>query len=328
MKIARVPVVIFGVIALVVLLCCDVSAVINDGIRQKEADFSVAISPPIIEFDLIPGAASSETIRVRNTGLKEVDLKIGVAPMTVTGEDYSTDYSKNTPRTEITRWTSIKLESGCKAYKADGDGTMYVHFRVQEECFVTFSTKTPTNAPYGSQHMSVFFEEYMEVEGEGVSMIRSIGASIYGTNRVGGNGNDACGKVTSQSIPFWIFGGPLDTKATVENCGVLDFHATIDIEVRNIFGGVVYKDDGHPVDKIVMAETTRAIDDSWKDSAIGIYKTKQTVKFLGETHELEKWTFIVPVWLIIVILLCVAAIVLSVIYGRKKKQTFKQRSRR
>ena len=328
MRIVRVLVVLLGVVALAVLPFGSVSAVINDGIRQKELDFSVAISPPTIEFDLTPGATSSEKIRVRNTGQKEVDLKIGVAPMTVIGEDYNTDYSKNTPRTEITRWTSLKLESGCSAYKTDSDGIMYVHLRVKEECFVTFSTKTPANAPYGSQHMSVFFEEYMEVEGEGVSMIRSIGASIYGTNRTGGSDKDACGKIVSQKVPFWIFGGPLDTKATVENCGVLDFHATVDIEVRNLFGGVIYEDSEQPVDKIIMAETTRAIDDSWKDAKIGIYKTKQTVKFLGEDHEIEKLTFIVPAWLIIVILLCVAAIVLSVIYGRKKKQTLKQRSRR
>jgi hypothetical protein len=328
MKNARVLVAVFGVVFATPLLASNTLAVINDGIRQKDGDFSFAVSPPSIEFDLTPGATSSDTIRVRNTGQKETELKIGIAPMTVIGEHYNTDYSKNTPRTEITRWTKVELEPGCETFKTDNEGNLYVRMRIQEECFVKFSTETPKNAPFGSQHMSIFFEEYAEAGKEGVSMIRSIGASLYGANRTGGTGNDACGKVGSQNIPFWIFGGPLNTKATVENCGVLDFHATVEIEIRNLFGSVVYEDKGQPVDKIIMAETTRAIDDSWNDTAIGIYKTKQTVRFLGEYKTMEKWTFIVPAWLIMVILLCIAAIVLSIIHGRKKKKQASGRSRR
>jgi hypothetical protein len=303
------------------------SAFINDKIATFDDDFSIAIHPPTIEFDLTPGASSAETIRVRNTGQKEADLRIGIAPLSVSGEDYNKSLTLQTPRTEITRWTTLSVKD-CTPYKTDDNGDLYVHFRVKEECNVTFTVKSPKNTPYGSQHMNIFFEEFNEKSGGGMKTIRSIGANVYATNKTGQNdSNGPCGKLKDQHIPFWVFEGPLNSSAVVENCGALDFRATVETEVTNLFGGTVYKDDA-PIDRIVMAETTRRIPSPWKDTSIGLFKTKQTVKFLGETYEVEKWSFLIPVWLIMIILACILVIIIAIIHDHKKKQSGAKRSRR
>ena len=306
---------VVGVMGAVAIPMDNVQAEINNKIELLGEEFQIAISPAYVEFSLIPGTVTSEKIRVRNVGSLETDLKIGVAPL-----DFSDETTAiGVPRNEIVGWTTVELEDTCEATKVE-NGAIFVHMRVKEECFVRFSTATPANAAFGEQYMNVYFQEYREDSEGSVQMIRSIGANVYGTNSTGashGEG-DICGKVISQSVPFWLFEGPLRTNVKIENCGRLNFHATIEIEVYNLFGGLMYKDVG-PQDRIVAAESTRTIEDNWGDATIGIFRTKQTVVTLGETYEIEKWTFIIPIWLIVLFLVCIIVIVLAIIYGRKKK---------
>ncbi|MCL1839725.1 hypothetical protein FWF89_01845 [Candidatus Saccharibacteria bacterium] len=306
---------IVGVIGALVLPVGDVAAVINDNIELQGEEFQIAISPAYVEFNLTPGSTTGERFRVRNVGSQETDLKIGIAPLEFSSETTML----GTPRNEIVDWTTITLEPGCEVTRVE-DGAIFVHMRVKEECYVKFSTKTPSNAPFGEQYMNMFFQEYRDDEGS-VQAIRSIGVNIFGTNATGATGGegDACAKVINQSIPFWLFEGPLKTTVEIENCGRLNFHASVKIEVYNIFGSLVYE-DAEPQDRIVAAESKRKTSDSWIDAGMGIYKTKQTVTALGETYEIEKWTFIIPIWLVIVILLCIAVVIFTIVHDRKKKK--------
>ena len=300
------------------------SAVINDEIKLQGQEFQVAISPVFVEFDLIPGEQTGETFRVRNVGSMETNLRIGIAPL-----QFSDDTTLlGTPRNEIVDWTTIALEPGCEPVRVDAKtGDIFVHLRVKEECFVKFTAKTPANAPFGEQYMHIFFQEYRDEEDGGIQMIRSLGSNIYGTNRVGvsgGESNDACAKVAEQKIPFWLFEGPLNTTAMVENCGRLNFHAKISIEVRNLFGDLVHE-DMEPQDRLVVADSQRTISNAWDNAAIGIYKTTQTVEVLGETYVIEKWTFIIPLWLLVVVLACLLVVVVTIVHDRKKKNIRRKR---
>ena len=315
MKLARAvaTVSVFGMLGVLILSLGKVSAVINDEINFLGQEFQFAVSPVVTEFELIPGKTTGDTYRVRNVGSEEINLKISIAPLT---------FSERTtllgvPREEILDWTTITL-SKCTPTKAEKD-VIYVHMRVKEECFVKFSTKTPAEAPFGEQYMGLYFQEYREDDGEGMQMVRSISAGIFGTNRTGSSDGDLCSEVADQKIPFWIFKGPLDTTANVKNCGRLNFHTKATLEVHNLFGGLVYKDN-EPVDYIVVAESVRAMTYSWNEASIGLYKVKQTIEVLGKSYEVEKWTFIIPIWLIVVILACILVIVASITYDRKKKR--------
>jgi len=325
MKLIRVLAVlgVVGMLSALVLPVSRASAVINEDIKFLGEEFQVAISPVWIEFDLVPGTTTGDRFRVRNPGSKESDLKIGVAPLTFSDETTLL----GTPRNEIVDWTTIELEEGCEATRAE-NGAIFVHMRVKEECYVKFTTKTPHSAPFGEQYMNIYFQEYREDSEGSVQMIRSIGANVYGTNRTGGarSAGDACAKVENQKIPFWLFEGPLRTSVDVENCGRLNFHATIKIETYNLFGKLVYEDN-QPQDRIVAAESKRRITDNWGEASMGIYKTKQTVEVLGETYEIEKWTLIIPIWVIVVIMSCIAVIIFSIVHDREKKRLKKRSGR-
>jgi cbb3-type cytochrome oxidase subunit 3 len=41
---------------------------------------------------------------------------------------------------------------------------------------------------------------------------------------------------------------------------------------------------------------------------------------LGETYEIEKWTFIISPWLVVVILLCLTVVVFSIVHDQRKKK--------
>ena len=315
MKLMRVVVAIgvIGIAGAFVLPAGNASAVINESIKFLGQEFQFAVSPVMTEFELKPGATTGDRYRVRNVGSQEIDLKIGLAAMNFS--DQTEFYG--VPRNEILNWTTITLDK-CTPTKV-AQGVIFVHMRVKEECFVDFKTKTPLDAPFGEQYMSLYFQEYIDSEEEGMQMVRSIGTNIFGTNRTGSSAGDACAKVTGQRIPFWLFDGPLDTTVTVENCGRLNFHTGVKVEVHNLFGALVYE-DAEFVDNMVAAESKRIVKRGWAEASMGIYKVKQTVETLGETYVVEKWTFIIPIWLIIVILLCIAIIVYTIIHDRKKKR--------
>jgi len=317
MKLARIlgAIGVIGIVGATVLPASNAAAIINDQIELLGEEFQIAISPSYIEFDLTPGTTTGGRFRVRNAGNMETDLKIGVAPMTFSSETTLL----GTPRNEVVGWTTITLEPGCTPIREE-EGALFVRMRVKEECYVQFSTNTPANAPFGEQYMNIYFQEYSDGDEGGLLLLRSIGVNIYGTNKTGGVGaGDMCGELIKQSIPFWVFQGPLKTTATVENCGRLNFRAKVSIEVYNLFGGLVYEDE-QPIDRIIAVESQRAIRADWKDTGIGIYKTRQTVEFLGETYVKEGWSFLIPLWLVLLVLICILVVILAIVHDRKKKQ--------
>jgi len=306
-----------GVLGVLMLMGSDAGAVINSEIELQGDEFQISISPAYFEAELVPGTVTRERVRVRNVGSRETQLRIGLVPLRFSDETTTL----GTPRNEIIDWTTIALEPSCEATKIDAaTGAIFVRMRVKEECFVGFSVKTPAVAPYGEQYMDLIFEEYNEGTDGSLQMRRAMTTSIFGTNRTGGGANDACSKVTDQAIPFWLFDGPLEATVKVENCGRLNFRAASQIEVRNLFGAVVYEDNTPADGRIIAAESRRVVSTAWESAKIGIYKTKQTVVALGETYVSERWTFIIPVWLIVVVSGCLLVAILAFLHGRNKKK--------
>lgn len=293
----------------------NAEAVINENITIGENDFQLAVSPTHLEYDIVPGTSSSETFRVRNTGKLEANIKIGVAPMQFSGDTTAL----GTPRNEILDWTTVSLGPECEAFDVDEDGAIYVNMRVQEECSVIITTDTPDDAPFGEQYMTAFFQDYHEPTEGSVQTILSIGANVYGTNRTGESDGDMCGELIDQNIPFWVFDGPVKTTAKLKNCGRLNFHTNVNLEVFNLFDTKVYEDE-IPQDRIMPADTERIIDSIWAKTGIGIYKAIQTVDFLGETYVKEGYIFLIPIWLILFVLACIAITVLVIINEHKKKK--------
>jgi hypothetical protein len=261
---------------------------------------------------------------VRSTGRRDQDVFAEIAPFSVTGDNYaSPDYVNKTARNEILRWITLTLE-GCDS-TAKEPGKIYFTMRPQEECYINYKIDVPKNAPVGSQHAAFFVQTVADdniSEGSGIVKSHRIGAILYASNR-SGNVIER-GKLINQSIPLWVFSGPLQTSALIENSGNIDFDAEIEIEIFSLFGNSVYKSEP-PSTYIIMAETTRFITENWSNPSVGIFKTRQTVNMLGEVHVTEKWSLLMPLWLLIAIIMAIVVSIIALIYGRKEKKNKKGR---
>jgi len=303
-------------------------AKINENITLKDDKLGIAVSPPRIQLDFTPGVATVERLRVRGTGQETNLVFAQVTPFSVANNTYQQNFANNTQRTEITRWITLELFD-CDEVPMDdsSDTKIYFNLRPKEECWVEYTINAPSNAPGGSQHAAIFVQSYVgdvNTNTTGIISSHRIGMTMYASNR---DGNiDERGTIIKQSIPFWVFSGPLKTTAVIENPGNLDFNAKIEIETKNLFGNTVYKTE-KPKEFIIMAGTIRDVESNWDSAGIGIYQTTQTVRFLGEEHVKTKWSFLIPLWLLIAILIALSIFILSIVYGFRKKSSKSKKMR-
>jgi len=327
-------------LALGVLSFSIANAVRNDSIIDPLDEWGIAVSPATIDTTFVPGGTVTETFRVRNVGSNTGTIKIGVSPLEFEGQSYEREINEQTPRTEITRWTTLSLQPGCTVSDVDENGSLYTNFGYKEECFVDVIINAPLDAPNGSQHMQVYFQEYKETEGEGMRQIKAIGGNVWATNANDANdfATKGCVNIKEHNIPFWTFEAPFKNNALVENCGDLDFYAVIGVDIKNIFGGEAYSDIKYETEngvqqtmvkdpseqrKIVLAETTRRLENEWKEASIGIYSVTQTIMVGDQEYSATKLAILAPLWMLILIILLVLMIafwIYTKVRGHKKNK--------
>ena len=79
---------------------------------------------------------------------------------------------------------------------------------------------------------------------------------------------------------------------------------TYTLQVYPLFGNEeVYTNEENPEKRTILPETRRLNTMSWDGAPqLGIFRVKQTVKFLDDTKVTEKLVFICPLWFLFVVL--------------------------
>ena len=296
-------------------------AVINNQITiDPDKDVNIIISPfSSNRLKMKPGDVYDGEFTVASNVRETFEATLQVTPFSTDRETEQKDFSTDTARTQMSKWTTVKLE-GCDTNKVEDD-MIYFTFRSQEECYVKYHIKVPANAMGGSQNIGIFAQSVVPDDAEG--MIKSsyrIGHTVHAD--IDGPGARFEGNVIYNNVPWLLFNPPLTVDSRVENTGNLDFGVNYHVNMKNYFGGVEVFDKTWS--RSVMADSRHTDSASWAEAPVlGLFMVTQQIELLDETSEVSKLVLIVPIWLIViivgVILLLLAALILKIRENKKKR---------
>lgn len=277
--------------------------------EEETPDYRIQVSPAKIELDLEPGKTVSKTFRVQNTGAKDFDFELGTGPYSVEGEDYKQDLSKVTSYNNIKDWIKFSEEKG--------------NIKAGESREITAMVTVPQDVPSGGQY-AVILAKMIEPQDDSVSGIvaeKQVGLLVYSKN-VDGNTRET-GSIVDAKVPSFMFTSPIRATSVVENTGNVHADATYIMQVYPLFGGEeVYTNEENPEVRTILPETRRLNTLTWDGAPqLGIFRVKQTVKFLDDVKEIEKLVFICPIWFLLIILVIIFLAVFWIVSrtrGRKE----------
>lgn len=279
--------------------------------EEDAPDYRIQVSPAKLSLDLKPGETTTATFKVQNTGKKTFDFNLSTGPYSVKGEDYQNDFSTVTGYNHIKDWISFSRDKGT----LDAD----------KEEQITVTVSVPEDVPEGGQYAVIFARMIEPDEDEKVGGIKpqsQVGLLIYSKN-VAGNTREE-GSVIENKIPSFLFVPPVQTTSVVKNTGNVHATASYTLQVYPFFGGEeVYTNEENPTTLTVLPETSRFNQMEWEGAPqLGVFKVKQTVKFLDDTSVVEKVVFICPLWFLFIVLAIIFLAVFWIVgrvHGRRKE---------
>lgn len=286
-----------------------VAPVFEASAAEERPDYRIQVTPSQMELDLEPGATKTEKFEVQNTGAKELKFEVSVAPYSVSGEDYATDFSTETKYTDLAKWVTF----------SEKEGTV----EPNDSKEITATVRVPEDVPAGGQY-AVILARIVGGEGSdadtGVSVVRQVGIVMY-SNIEGETRKDS--SVIENKISSFLFEPPISATSVVENKGNVHVEASYVLQVSSLFGGEeVYTNEENPEKRMILPETRRYNQISWEGAPqLGLFKVKQTVTVLDQKSVEEKVVFICPVWfmfIVILIIFCVVFWIISRVRGRNK----------
>lgn len=264
----------------------------------------IQLSPARLDVnDLRPGETDEVKFRVQNTGTEKFRYQVSVAPYSVTNDEYAQDFNKETNYTDIVKWITFS--------KTDGE----LESDKQEE--ITATIKVPKDVPAGGQYAAIMVrivndKTANDNEGAAISAIKQVGLIVY-SNVAGTTRKE--GSVVENKVPSFMFAPPISATSIVENKGNVHAEATYILQIYPFFGGEeIYTNEESPETRTILPETRRLNTLTWEGAPkLGIFKVKQTVKFLDQTSVTEKVLFICPIWFLLIVLAVIFLVIFWII---------------
>lgn len=277
---------------------------------DERPEYRLQVSPATLSLDLEPGRVTTAEFRVQNTGSKTFEFEVDISPYSVVDEEYTADYESSSAYTDLAKWVTFSQDRG----EVQPGGSIPV----------TVTIAVPKDVPAGGQYASVMISMVNDgVDGDGmaISMIKRVGLVMYST--VEGKTRKE-GKVIENKVPSFKFQSPVTASSVVENTGNVHATATYTLQVFPLFGGEeVYSNEDKPDTRTILPETKRYNEIQWEGApALGIFKVKQTVNFLGQDSVTEKIVFLCPIWFLFIILLLIFVIIFWIINRVRGRRAF------
>ncbi|HUD05337.1 MAG TPA: hypothetical protein VMR18_00235 [Candidatus Saccharimonadales bacterium] len=259
-----------------------------------------------------PGSVYNSSFQVIDQGNTTYNFQIYSSPYHVTGEDYAPDFTPIANAPNPAGWFKFSIGSSS--------------ISPTQSMKVDYSITVPKTTLPGAYFAVAFAQTQYPKIPNTITLNERVGEIFY--IQVAGPVTQGGKLLTWQSNPFQE--PPLTSTIRIEDSGGLNFPATIQVSVKDVFGQSKYS---LSTVKEVLPQTIRRITIPWdKSPSIGIFKVSGTINFLGHEHKLPtKWVLVmshtVRMYLLIVVVVLVLLIIMRFIY-RTTRRSKKPKSKK
>lgn len=277
--------------------------------HAARAESQITLSPTSQHIKIAPGKTHEGVFTVINSGNAPLDVRIYVAPYQVQNEKYDPIFSKETPRTQISRWVSFERNT--------------YSLKPNEQVEVPYKINTPQSIPDGGQYAAIFAETNEEPDGSSIAKKKRVGVILYA--RPDGKTVES-GKVEFTNISNLQIVTGLTFNQRIINEGNTDLSAQSNVTVKSLGGKELFTDSQQ---KIVLPDTTRAVPTEWKNTPhFGITTVSQKTTLAGKEFADERTVIIISPILIIILGGAIILIVGGGIYGARRSKSKRRHASR
>jgi hypothetical protein len=265
----------------------------------------ITLSPTSVSQVIKPGATYNGSFQVIDQGQTGYNFQIYGTPYHVSGENYTPDFTPIPNAPNVISWFKFSISSS--------------HINPGQSIKVNYTISLPKDTLPGAYFAVAFAQTNYPKVPNTITLNERVGTIFY---------LQAAGPVVQKGeLLTWQSGifqeSPITSIIRLEDSGALNYPATIQVNVKDIFGQSKYS--LHTI-KQVLPQTIRRVTISWdKAPSLGIFKVSGSVNFLNHTHTLStKWVLVmsrtVRIYLIAIVVILILILVARIIYHALPKQ--------
>ncbi|MBQ3410044.1 hypothetical protein IJG66_01650 [Candidatus Saccharibacteria bacterium] len=278
----------------------------TESTTEEKPDVWLQISPVSNRISLVAGQSLEYAFNVENIGSKTFSYHVYAAPYSVENENYDANFSRETSRTQLSRW--ITFYDG-----NEGDNfvsTAGFTINPGEKQTIRYMVSVPADIPEGGQYATIFAESDNNgaTSGSGIKTVSRVGLVIYG--RTAGDTREEA-EITEYTLKGFLTSGQITGTTTIKNTGNTDFESTYSLIVKSLFGKDLYEKN-QVYD--VLPDTERHLSLSWPDTPMfGIFQVTASVAAMNASKEETKLVLVIPMFVIIIMLILLTIMIVWII---------------
>ena len=269
----------------------------------------ITLTPTTTSPIIKPGAVYNGSFQVVNQGKSGYKFLVYSTPYSVSGENYTPDFTVLPTAPNISGWLNFSSPGG---YIKPGQ-TLTIHYTIS----------VPENTQPGGYYAAAFAETQYPKIPNTITLNERVGELFY---------IEVAGPVVKKGeVLSWqsslLQKPPLTSTLRLQDSGSIHYPATIHYYVKDILGHNKYS--LYTV-KELLPQTIRKIPIPWTSTpSIGLFKVSGTVSFLGQNKQLpSKWVLVMSPLVRIITIVFIILLIVLVIVGPRRSTRRKAKKRR
>lgn len=273
---------------------------------RSSARESLTVSPPRVEFKVVPGQTVTSNIKLENSGDTALDVAIYASSFAVKNENYDQEFDQSNNHLTVNNWFKF-------------DQTNY-HLLPKTSQLVNYKIEVPNSAEPGGHYAAVFAQTQADHSNSGdVVEMKRLASLVY--IEVAGEISRQ-GGIESLQVSRWQKSSPIKSQLRLQNSGNTHYRIDGYVGIKNIFGAEVSRSR---VNGLLLPSTTRLFGvENEAPSWPGLYKVEANIGFPdGKSQVKSNWIIYLPPLYIyaisLILIVVVAAAVWRAVNSRRKK---------